>query len=391
MALTSAGSGLRRFESVPHLLEELDPSYPVFCIWPEVLRERARQFVEGFAGRTLYAVKCNDHPVIMKTLYEAGITAFDTASLPEIAMTRELFPDADCYFNHPVKGRAALEAAAREYGMRDYVVDHVSELTKIHETIPHLLDKPPVIEVRLATSGDTALFNLSEKFGCSPVEAVDLLRQAVDLGFEVALCFHVGSQCTSPNAYAEAIKMAASVRDAAGVTLNYLDIGGGFPAAYEEEVSPLEEFFAVIEQARKTYGFDCPLLAEPGRALVADACSVVTQVNLRKGSAVYLNEGFYGTLAEIKLGQLRVPSDVYPRGRTHRNVEETFSLFGPTCDCLDGVDLPFQFPADIEEGDWIAFHRMGAYSLTLATGFNGFRTDMIVEMAGWPEWIPRHT
>lgn len=391
MSLINAGSGLRRFQSVSHLLEELDPSYPIFCIWPEVLRERVRQFLEGFGGRTLYAVKCNNHPAIMKTLYDAGIHAFDTASLPEIAMTRELFPGVDCYFNHPVKGRAALEAAARVYGVRDYVVDHVSELKKIHETIVPLLDKPAVIEVRLTTSGDAALFNLSEKFGCSAVDAVDLLRQAKGLGFEVALCFHVGSQCTSPNAYAEAMKVAASVRDAAGVTLNYLDIGGGFPAAYEQDVPPLEEYFAVIEHARKAYGFDCPLLAEPGRALVADACSVVTQVNLRKGSAVYLNEGFYGTLAEIKLGQLRVPSDVYPRGRTHGNEQETFSLFGPTCDCIDGVDLPFQFPADIEEGDWIAFHRMGAYSLTLATGFNGFRTDLVVEMAGWPEWIPHHT
>ncbi|MBV1886217.1 MAG: hypothetical protein KUG61_03970, partial [Parvibaculaceae bacterium] len=278
MSLTSTGTGLRRFQSVSHLLEELDPSYPIFCIWPEVLAERARQFVEGFGGRTLYAVKCNNHPAIMKALFEAGIKAFDTASLPEIAMTRELFPGVDCYFNHPVKGRAALEAAARVYNVRDYVVDHVSELNKINETIVPLLDKPPVIEVRLTTSGDTALFNLSEKFGCSAVEAADLLRQAKNFGFEVALCFHVGSQCTSPSAYAEAIKLAASVRDAAGVELKYLDIGGGFPAAYEEAVPSLEEYFEVIERARIAYGFECPLLAEPGRALVADACSVVTQV-----------------------------------------------------------------------------------------------------------------
>src|SRR5205085_3307248 len=105
----------RQFDDVRGMIETLQPSYPVYCLRPHMLRQTAQRFLELFPGRVLYAVKCNPHPSVLRALYSAGIRHFDTASLPEIALIRENFPDAGAYFMHPVKSRAVIRAAARIY------------------------------------------------------------------------------------------------------------------------------------------------------------------------------------------------------------------------------------------------------------------------------------
>lgn len=289
-------NGELRFSSVAEVIERLEPSYPVFCIFPDILRARARAFVEGFPGTVLYAVKCNPHPFVLEALAEGGIAHFDTASITEIAKITELMPEARCYFNHPVKGRGALKTAADVYGIADYVVDHMDELDKLVS----IAGTDITVEVRIATPKGKAVYDLSAKFGAVPDEAVALLKEAKKRGCRTALAFHVGSQCVDPAAFRIAMEIAARVRDAAGVPLDYLDVGGGFPAIYKLNVPPLTDYFGVIEKARDELGFDIPLLAEPGRALVADGCSVLTQVHLRKGDDLYINDGIYGCLSEIR-------------------------------------------------------------------------------------------
>ncbi|HEY7687985.1 MAG TPA: type III PLP-dependent enzyme, partial [Dongiaceae bacterium] len=93
-----------QFPDVRSMVAALKPSYPVYCLRPHVLRKTTQRFLELFPGRVLYAVKCNPHPRVLKELYSSGIRHFDTASLPEIALVRENFPDAGAYFMHPVKG-----------------------------------------------------------------------------------------------------------------------------------------------------------------------------------------------------------------------------------------------------------------------------------------------
>ena len=97
------------FDDVTAMIRALTPSYPVYCIHPEVLRATAKRFVDSFPGRVLYAIKCNPHPKILQILYDSGVRHFDTASLPEIAQVREQFRDAGAYFMHPVKARAAIK------------------------------------------------------------------------------------------------------------------------------------------------------------------------------------------------------------------------------------------------------------------------------------------
>lgn len=372
-----------RFGSVADVIDRLNPSYPVFCIFPDILRERAQTFVDGFPGTVLYAVKCNPHPYVLRALWEGGIRHFDTASIFEIARVMEQFPEAHCYFNHPVKGRGALDSAVDVYGLKDFVVDDMHELDKVIQ----YAGTDITVEVRLSTPKGRAVYNLSAKFGAAPDDGVALLREANRRGCRTALAFHVGSQCQDPDAFRIAMELAMDVAGKADVPLEYLDVGGGFPARYKMDVPPLRDYFDVIRETRDRLGITVPLLGEPGRALVASGCSVLAQVHLRKGNDLYINDGIYGCLSEIRDGDLDPPVRVIRRkkgggGEPLADHQQPFRLFGPTCDSLDVLKLPFHLPDNIQEGDWIEFGLMGAYSIGMQTGFNGFVTDTVVRIDG---------
>ncbi|MDO8287870.1 MAG: type III PLP-dependent enzyme [Parvibaculum sp.] len=367
-----------RFSSVDEVVARLNPSYPVFVVFPDVLARRARDFIAGFPGTVLYAVKCNPDPHVLRALYGAGIRHFDTASLPEIAKISELLPDAHCYFNHPVKSRGALESASDVYGIEHYVVDHISELDKLNQVVGTDI----TVEVRVTTPKNNSVYNLSSKFGAQPDVAVELLKEAHKRGSRTAISFHVGSQCPDPSAYRKSLEVAVAVAKQAGVEISYFDIGGGFPADYGDPIPPLEEYFEVIRQAQRDLAINVPLYAEPGRALVADGCSVLVQVQLRKGDDLYINDGIYGSMSEIHLADLRPPVRAIARNGEVQGAKKPFRIFGPTCDSLDVFKVKFELPADIAEGDWIEFARMGAYSIGMQSGFNGFFTDTVVQVSG---------
>lgn len=369
------------FLSVADVIRRLDPSYPVFCIFPDILRKRAQDFVTGFPGTTLYAVKCNPHPIVIEALNEGGVDHFDTASIFEIAKVIEQLPEAHCYFNHPVKGRGALDTAADVYGITHFVVDHIDELNKVIE----IAGTDVTIEVRLSTPKGSAIYDLSAKFGTTAENGIELLKEAHRRGCRTAIAFHVGSQCLKPDAFRIAMEIAAGVARHANVPIEYLDVGGGFPATYKMQVPPLSAYFDVIAQTKSRLGLTMPLFAEPGRALVADGCSVLTQVHLRKGDDLYINDGIYGCLSEIRDGDLDPPVRAIADDRALSPKLKPFRLFGPTCDSLDVLRPLFPLPEDIAEGDWIEFGMMGAYSIGMQTGFNGFVTDAIVRVDGMHE------
>lgn len=375
-----------RYPTVEAMIAALTPSYPVYCLRPDVLRARARRFLEAFPGLVLYAVKCNPHPLVLKALFEGGIRHFDTASLPEVAQVCEMFPEATAYFHHPVKARAVIRTAYEVYGVRHFVVDHPDELRKVLE---ECRGRDLVIIVRVATPESGAAFHLSAKFGAPPDEAVELLRSARERGFRTGLAFHIGSQCLNPAAFAISLDVASQVLGASGTEIDYLDVGGGFPAAYEGlHVPPLADYFASIQAgiARLKLPEECVLMCEPGRALVADGCSVVTQIQLRKGDRLYLNDGIYQSFSELKITGVRVPARLIRIRAEPSATPMDYTLYGPTCDALDVMPITFRLPEDAREGDWIEFGRMGAYSNAASTRFNGFFVDTFVEVedSSWP-------
>ncbi|HVJ34769.1 MAG TPA: type III PLP-dependent enzyme [Terriglobia bacterium] len=376
----------KEFATVRDMIEALTPSYPVYCLRPKIIAESARRFVSQFPGRVLYAIKCNPHPEIVKALYRAGIRHFDTASLPEIAQVRESFPDAGCYFMHPVKTRAVIGTASRVYNVDTYVIDHPRELEKILDetdggegvTIFVRIKTPPV---------EGTLYHLAAKFGADVDDAASMLREARSRGCQVGVAFHVGSQCLVPGAYRAALKLVGEVVEKAKVDISGLDIGGGFPAEYiGTNMPPLEDFIREIEEGVKELGLrrDCVLMCEPGRALVAHAVSLVVQVQLRKNDQLYINDGIYGSLSEMVDAGIRLPARLIRLKGEPATETRDFVLNGPTCDSLDVLPSTFALPADAEEGDWIEIDRVGAYSYALATHFNGFHPETLVTVHDEP-------
>ena len=376
----------REFPSVSAMLESLRPSYPVFCLRPHIMEETAKKFLAQFPGRVLYAVKCNPHPLVLKTLSGAGIRHFDTASLPEIAQVREAIPDAACYYMHPVKATAAIQAAHRVYGIDCYVVDHPSELAKVLKETGG--GEGLIIFVRITTPpAEGTLYHLASKFGASVDESVTLLKEAKAHGCQVGLAFHVGSQCLNPDAYKIALSLCGEVLQKANVEIQGLDVGGGFPAQYlGTNMPPLEEYMQAIEEGVRALNLrrDCVLMCEPGRAMVAHGASLVVQVQLRKDDQLYINDGIYGSLSEVIQAGVHLPVRLWRLDGATAPTYRTFSLAGPTCDSLDMLPSEYSLPEDVREGDWIEIDRLGAYSNANATRFNGFSTDTWVIVRDQP-------
>jgi ornithine decarboxylase len=357
-------------------ISKLRPVQPVTLLRPHAARRAARFFVEKFAGRSLYAVKANPSPDLLRILWDAGVTHYDVASIGEIRLVTEVLPDAVQCLMHPVKAEEVIAEAYFEHGVRTFALDTMDELEKIVRatatggtaaTDLNLL-------VRIRVSSDHAKLSLASKFGAEPNEMKQLLmatRQAADA---LGICFHVGSQAMSPAAYAEAL---ARVRDAiveAAVTVDIVDVGGGFPSVYPGMEPPaLETYFAVIHAGFEALpvSYSSELWCEPGRALCAEYASLVVRVEKRRGDELYINDGAYGALFDAAHIGWRYPVQLL-RDVESRVRPANFSFYGPTCDDLDRMAGPFALPGDVGPGDYIEIGMLGAYGCAMRTGFNGF-------------------
>src|SRR5437868_745905 len=219
---------------------------PVVVIDHDMIRQNYAAFKKHLPKiQAYYAVKANAESAIIRTLYQAG-GSFDVASLPEFMLVYEniknLAPkeqqdfiwDKIIYAN-PTKPRETLIALDKYKPLVTY--DNLTELKKIKQFAPHA---GVVLRLRVPNTG--SMVELSSKFGCDPGEAVDLIVAAFKLGLVVeGLSFHVGSQCTNFQNFVQAMDMAAAVMREAksrGHEIKILDIGGGFPAAYNKHVKP---------------------------------------------------------------------------------------------------------------------------------------------------------
>lgn len=369
-----------RFSNMRSLIDALRPDYPIFCVRPAVIAQAATSFLERFPGKVLYAVKCNPHPLVLDALHLGGIRHYDVASLREIALVTSRHASSAVHFMHPVKRRSFITEAFHRFRVRHFAVDHADELDKVIEETG---GAGLTVTVRIATPrrADT-FYDFSDKFGASVAEAADLLRTAAGLGCRTGLGFHVGSQCLEPRAFGEALDRVGEVMARAGLRPACIDVGGGFPASYPElEAPPLEHFVAAIRAGLERIGApDVELLAEPGRALVAAGCSVLTQVQLRKGDRLFLNDGIFGCLSEQIDCDYRLPTAVYRSSGELSPTLGPFRLFGPTCDAVDAIASPWQLPEDIAAGDWLEIKAIGAYSIAVASNFNGFAVETCAEL-----------
>jgi ornithine decarboxylase len=361
--------------AAPHPLTQT----PVVRVDTAIVRRQLASLRQALPGVQLhYAVKANPARPVLRALAEAGCR-WDVASPGEIdAVLRAGGAAADMSYGNTVK-RGVDIAYAHAVGVRRFTFDSAGELAKLTEHAPGC-----TAMVRITTSGTGAGWALGGKFGCSPQEAADLLVQAVAAGHEVGVAFHVGSQQSDPLAWTEPVAAAADLRRvvrAHGADLAVVDLGGGLPASMREPTASLAVYGAGIRQAVARFlGPDVPeLMAEPGRAMVAEAGILETEVVLvseRAGQRwVYLDAGVFTGLVETVGEGIRYRVEAVRDGVPLTGQTAPAVLAGPTCDSLDVlyVEHPYPLPVALAPGDRLLFHSAGAYTATYSTvGFNGF-------------------
>ncbi len=362
----------------------LTPAAPVTLIRPQAAARAARFFVERFPGRSLYAVKANPSPELLKTLWQAGITHYDVASIAEVRLVARTLPKAKLCFMHPVKAEEAIAEAYFQHGVRTFSLDTLDELGKIVRATRGATDLE--LCVRLRVSSDYAQLSLASKFGIELADATELLAATRQVADALGICFHVGSQAMSPMAYVQAIERVRAAIVAASVTVDIVDVGGGFPSIYPGmEPQALDVYFRSIHRAFESLpvSYSSELWCEPGRALSAEYSSLIVRVERRRGTELYINDGAYGALFDAAHIGWRFPVRLL-RAEANEAEEQAFSFYGPTCDDMDHMAGPFMLPGDVKAGDYIEIGMLGAYGSAMRTAFNGFSSDIVCEVADEP-------
>jgi len=364
------------------------PDEPVILNRPHAAARAARFFAQKFPGKSLYAVKANPSPELLQVLWDSGITHYDVASITEVRLVRSILPAAVLCFMHPVKPAAAIAEAYEVHGVRTFSLDTQEELDKIVAATADEDGKAAEdlsLCVRLRVSSDYSELSLASKFGIDLADAAPLLQATRQVADCLGICFHVGSQAMTPFAYVQALERVRAAIVDASVTVDIIDVGGGFPSIYPGMTPPpLEDYFSVIHRASESLpiSYSSELWCEPGRALCAEYNSLIVRVEKRRGKELYINDGAYGALYDAAHVGWRFPVRCLTEGRDE--VVEDFSFYGPTCDDADFMEGPFELPADIQAGDYIEVGMLGAYGAAMRTKFNGFGQGAAIDVADEP-------
>ncbi len=361
---------------------------PIFVIDHKKIRENYLEFKRNMPKIQVYfAVKANSNPYIVKTLLDMG-ASFDVASMPEFMIVYKFIkhlPDKErqdwiwdrIIYANTIKPIETLEELNQYKPLVTF--DNIEELKKIRAHAPQA---GLVLRLRVPNTG--SMVELSSKFGADPGEAVDLIAAAFDLGLVVeGLSFHVGSQCTNFENYVVALQISADIiaecESRLDKKIRILDIGGGFPVRYNPEVRSIEELAVKLNaEIARLFPADMEILAEPGRFLVANACTLVAKVigkAYRDGKpCYYINDGVYHTYSGQVFDHCTYPVLAFKEGPT-----QISAVFGPTCDAFDTITLSASLP-ELAIGDLVYSENIGAYSHASSTHFNGFPPAKVVHI-----------
>jgi len=350
---------------------------PLMILDCDAIRRQYRSLRKALPDVTLYfALKPLPHPAVVRTLLAEG-ASFDLASNGEVDMVREAGVPAETTIQtHPIKRDSDIRYAL-DYGCTTFVVDNINELKKF---IPYR-DEAEIL-IRLSFRNEKAYSDLSKKFGCSPKQAIELIQYAHKSGIRIrGLSFHVGSQTAEPEKYIHAINSCHDVINQVAElglpSISTLDIGGGFPVEYIDDLMSIEDFCVPIRQALSELPDTVRVIAEPGRFIVASAVTSVASVMgqaERDGKIwYYLDDGIYGSFSGMLFDHANYPVDaLYWQGERYPSV-----LAGPTCDSIDVIAEDIMLPK-LDNGDLIVGRMMGAYTAASATDFNFFKKAQII-------------
>uniref|UniRef100_A0A914P7S6 Ornithine decarboxylase n=1 Tax=Panagrolaimus davidi TaxID=227884 RepID=A0A914P7S6_9BILA len=341
--------------------------------------------------KPFYSVKTNNEPVILSTLATLG-SGFDCASKNEMNMilgNNKLTTPENIIFAHTIKPEKFISHADK-MGINKMTFDNEEELYKVKK-----FHSNPRMVLRINVSDQTAAHKLGAKFGSNPItDAPKLLKKAAELGLEViGISFHIGSGATKEETYGIGIKYARDLFDKGlelGHNMTLLDIGGGYPGNDTDEEISLQKIAKVVNTALDKYfpeSGNYEIIAEPGRyfatAPVSVTANIVSSVEIKAeritkkptdsnitAYSYYLNDGVYGTFA-CKVADFCPTISSFPLFPKNNQTQYISAVWGPTCSDSDLIEEQTNLP-HMEVGEWLYYPYMGAYSIVLATDFNGF-------------------
>ncbi|XP_073847875.1 ornithine decarboxylase 1-like [Musca autumnalis] len=328
-----------------------------------------------------YAVKCNDDPVVIKTLADLGAN-FDCASMGEIELVLAENVQSDrIIFAQPCKPLTHL-AYAKKMGVQTSTVDSEYEIVKLHRYFPE-----SNLIIRIRCDATDVKLSFGEKFGCdAQSEAPALMILAKELNLNViGVSFHVGTGCNELPAYDRAITQAKTLFDFGtklGFQMTLLDIGGGFPGS---DYVMFKGICDIVDRSlqRNFPETNVKVIAEPGRYFVESAYTLICKIHSKRvtkssdGSPIkhyYINDGVYMSFRNVVTENYKV---VVEHLLDIANPTFKTTLWGPSCDSSDKVGENLRLP-DLICGDFLIFPNMGAYSIPLATRFNGAKPTPII-------------
>ena len=353
---------------------------PFVVIDKQTIANSYDQLVSCFPfAKIYYAVKANPAIEITELLRDKG-SNFDIASIYELdkVMSAGVGPERISYGNTIKKARDIRYFF--EKGVRLFATDSEADLRNIAKAAPG-----SKIYVRILTEGSTSAdWPLSRKFGCNPDMALDLLILAKQLGLvPYGISFHVGSQQRDIDVWDAAIAKVKVIferlKEEDGITLQMINMGGGFPANYIQRTNDLETYAEEITRfLKEDFGDELPeIILEPGRSLIANAGFLVSEVVLiaRKSRTaverwVYTDVGKFSGLIETMDEAIKFPIWTERKGE----MEEVI-IAGPTCDSADIMyeNYKYGLPLNLSSGARLYWLSTGAYTTSYsAVEFNGF-------------------
>ena len=307
-----------------------------------------------------YAVKANPDPAIVKTLYEAG-ASFDVASMPEFLIVHEYIKDLPAkerqdfiwdkiIYANPIKANETLARAGPVQAAGDL------RQPRGDRQDPQARPARRAWPCGCKVPNTGAMVELSSKFGAASGEAVDLIEAAHDAGLVVeGLSFHVGSQTHQLRELRAGAEPGGRHlprgRPSAASKMKLLDIGGGFPAPYDDNVQPLQRTGPADQRRTRPAVPARTSRSWPSRAGSWWPPPARWWPRSSARPSATANAATTSTTASITPSPASSSTTASTTSRrSRRGRREICSVFGPTCDALDTISLAEELP-DLELGD----------------------------------------
>jgi len=361
----------------PMHLATLPYETPFFLFSKKKIVDNYLQFKKYFPDSVVfYAMKANSEPDVLKMLSDAGC-GFEVASKHELDLLRKIKVDPKkIVYGTSVKPASHIKAFWK-YGSDIFACDSISELEKIAENAPGAK-----VYIRTVTNDAGSVFKFSAKFGTEPSNIIPLLKKARELGLHpYGISFHVGSQASDPEAWADTlVSLRSIIQDLKddGIELDMIDIGGGYPCKYysSPDSPSLKEIAKYTMKEYKKLPYQPKMVLEPGRGMVADTgvlvASVIARVERRGSTWLFLDAGVYNGLFETMAYQGSTRYRITSVRPSKGSGVSLFAIAGPTGDSPDIITREALLPSDMAVGDKVVIHDVGAYSAVMTSTFNGF-------------------